>query len=288
MKTKHNKKRNVGIVYELFLRHMSNCIINNDKHSLKNAAKIIEKRFAKDTELYKEFRLFNALAQSKVTNSETAAAIIYEAKQAARRCNVKKLEKEKSDLIRDINYKIKDSKFYYRNIPDYKDYGTIQNTINEWKKNDKSNLKRLIELERKIVEILLKEKKENTIEETKNQLEESDSNKLVVKIMTEKINNKYKDLTLEQKEIVRNYALYHEKNNDKLVNFLCEKKIDVINQLNSFETTNKNKILEEKINRVKQKIENLSTNNVSDTTIVKFLTLTNLINELKTSGDKDE
>ena len=146
----------------------------------------------------------------------------------------------------------------------------------------------MIELERKIVEILLKEKKENTIEETKNQLEESDSNKLVVKIMTEKINNKYKDLTLEQKEIVRNYALYHEKNNDKLVNFLCEKKIDVINQLNSFETTNKNKILEEKINRVKQKIENLSTNNVSDTTIVKFLTLTNLINELKTSGDKDE
>ena len=66
VKLKHNKKRNVGLIYELFLKHMSNCLVDGDIASLKIATKILEKRFAKGTELYKEFRLFNALAQDKM------------------------------------------------------------------------------------------------------------------------------------------------------------------------------------------------------------------------------
>ena len=47
MKTKHNKKRNVGILYELLVQHVTNCIIEGNKSDAKKATKIIEKRFAK-------------------------------------------------------------------------------------------------------------------------------------------------------------------------------------------------------------------------------------------------
>ena len=94
---KHNKKRNVGIVYELLLKHISKSLLENNKREAKKAAKIIEKRFGdKNSEIYKEFRLFNALANSKVKNTHTVASILQEAKSAARKnFNFEKLEKEK-------------------------------------------------------------------------------------------------------------------------------------------------------------------------------------------------
>ena len=158
MTSKHNKKRNIGIIYELFLRHMSNCLIENNKKDLSIATKILEKRFDKNTQIYKEFRLFNALAKSNISGTEIAAAIITEAKMAAKRLNIKELEREKSALIKDINYKINDPLFYRRKINNYIEYANIQTLINEWQKGDKSNLKYLIECEKKVINYLLIEK----------------------------------------------------------------------------------------------------------------------------------
>ena len=50
-KIKHNKKRNIGIMYELLLRHISVKLIENDKKGAEKATRIIETRFSKGTEL---------------------------------------------------------------------------------------------------------------------------------------------------------------------------------------------------------------------------------------------
>ena len=91
---KHNKKRNVGIVYELLLQHVAENLVEGKKSDAKVATKLIEKHFKKGTELYKEFRLFNALAKSKVSNTHTVASILNEAKIASRQLNEKNLEKQ--------------------------------------------------------------------------------------------------------------------------------------------------------------------------------------------------
>jgi hypothetical protein len=283
MMPKHNKKRNVGIIYELMLRHISNCLIDGDMNAVKKATKIIETRFNKNTELYKEFRLFNAIAKSHVKNTEIAAAILTEAKAAVKRFDNKKLDKEKSSLIRDINYKIKDPKFYYRSIPDYKEYASIQVMINEWRKGDKSNLRNLVEIEKKTIDWLLKEKNDVDIKEEKNRLEASDSNRLVVKIMTEKINDKYGSLLPEQKEIIKNYALYGEddKTKDRLTEFLNTKKHEALSLVETFQQTNQNKYISGKIAPVLEKINELNPGDVSDNSIVKFLTITKLVSEIR-------
>jgi hypothetical protein len=280
MSNKHNKKRNVGIIYELFVRHIANCIIENDKKSAKVATTIMEKRFAKGTELYKEFRLFNALATSNISSTPAAAAILTEAKNAARRSNVVKLDREKSALIKDINYKINNSDFYYRNVSNYSEYANIQNLLNEWRKEDDANLKKIVEFEKRAIDWLITEKVNKDLNVIKEETDYSQSDKLVFNIMTKKLNEKYSHMSSDQKDIIKNYAFYGENNKEKLVEYLENKKIQTLRSLKKFENINKNKIVSGKINEVSSKIQNLDTSNISDSSIVKFLTLTSLVNEI--------
>tara|TARA_R110002060_G_scaffold23390_1_gene31644 strand:+ start:906 stop:1601 length:696 start_codon:yes stop_codon:yes gene_type:complete len=203
MKNSHNKKRNVGIIYELLLRHVSDKLIESKNKEAQVALNIIEKYFNENTELYKEFRLFNALAKSTVSSTSVAAVILTEAKGAASRCNQTILDREKSYLIKEINYNINDSEFYYRRVPDYTMYASIQTLLNEWRRGDRSNLSKVVVYESRIVENLLKEK----AFDPSDVKPDINSDSLVVKILTEKFNKKYHDrLNEEQKEIIRTYV----------------------------------------------------------------------------------
>lgn len=281
-KHRHNKKRNIGIIYELLLRHMSSAVIEGNKNAMKIATNLIERRFNKNTELYKEFRLFNAIANTTTKKTEVAAGIIRESKQSCRNINIEKLNKEKSDLIREINYEIvpKDENFYYRNIPNYVDLANIQLAINEWKKLDTSNLKKLIEIEEKIINFLSQEKTITSYDEENSFLQESKANKLVYKIMTEKINDKYKDMCIDQKKILQAYAL-GTKNQNYLEKILAENKKKCISRIENFQLLNENKYLSKKINEVKDKINNLNPSDINDKSIVRFLTVTKLIKQLE-------
>lgn len=275
--TKHNKKRNVGIVYELLLKYVTKNILEENKKEAKKATKIIERHFNKNSELYKEFRLFNALAKSKVTNTHVVASILSEAKNAVRNnINYKKLEKEKSDLIRSINYNLS-SDFYYNALPNYRDLGAIQLTINEWKK-ESPDIRKLVEFETKIAEIMLKEEKTHI---TDSEINASHSDRLVLKIMTEKINKKYStDLTLEQKNIIKNYVFYSDNNKEYLKEFFDAKKKEAFVVLEAFEDKSENKYLLAKVDKVRSKINEVNTKEITDDNVIKFLAITNLINEL--------
>ncbi len=279
--TKHNKKRNVGIIYELLLRYISNCLIENNKKDLKKATTIIENSFAKGTELYKEFRLFNALAKTTASETYIAASIISEAKAAARKTNKKNLDKEKSNLIRDINYNLNDKMFYHRSVDHYRDYATIQTLLNEWRKGEDANIQKIVSFESKIIDHLLKTKTKPDLEKEYKKINESSSDKLVFKIMTEKLNKKYSnELSDDQKEIIKNYVFYGQKNDNTLKDYLTEKKNEAINLLENFSLEEDNKILLEKVDSVKKSILSVDVKNVNDNVVVKFLTVTKLINEL--------
>lgn len=275
--TKHNKKRNVGIIYELFTRHISNLVIEGKKKEIKKATKILERRFKKGTELYKEFRLFNALVNASVSSQDKAVIVVENAKKEILRIDNKKLNQEKSKLIKEINYDINDKDFYYRSIPHYREYANLQNLFNEWRKKDRSDLKNLIEKEEKAISWLLHEKK--IIQETA--ADASSANSLVFNIMNEKINNKYSNLTNDQKQIIRNYALYSDSDKNRFKNFLVENKSKALREIENFKMTCDNQIILEKIDNVKNKIQSLNVEPDSDQEIIKFLTVSSLINELK-------
>jgi len=278
MKSSHNKKRNVGIVYELLLRHVSSMLIEESRKNAQKALDIIEKYFNENTELYKEFRLFNALAKSTVSDTPIAAAVLTEAKSAARRCNVKSLNREKSMLIKEINYKINDSQFYYRRIPEYTVYATIQSLLNEWRKNDLSDLSKIVDYESKIVRWLLEEKVNENIEDQVD----PNIDKLVVKILTEKFNKKYdKTLNTEQKDIIRSYVFSMSYDEGRSIyKKLNEIKDRTVYELDKFRKETDSQVILEKIGEVKQRISNIDLGKIDDQSISRFLLVSRLKDEL--------
>jgi hypothetical protein len=279
---KHNKKRNVGIIYELLLNYVSRSLIEGNKKEAKKASNIIERHFRKGTELYKEFKLFNALANSNITNTHVVASILNEAKLAAKnKINTSKLEKEKSSLIKSINYNLDKNSFYHSNIKNYRDLGTVQLTLNEWRRQD-HDLTKLALLESKVAEKMLKE---SPSDESLENVDVNHTNRLVYKIMIEKFNKQYNNnLNSDQKSIIKNYVFYNDTDKQKLQEVFKQKKNQCMRLLNEFEDRSNNKYLLSKVDNVRSKVDSISTTSINDASVVKFLTLTKLIEEI-TKGE---
>lgn len=276
---KHNKKRNVGIVYELLLKYVSSKLVENKKADAQVALNIIEKRFDHSTELFKEFRLFKALTTATADDSAIAAAIIQESKAAAKRIDSEKLEAEKGRLIHDINYKINESTFYTAPISDYKVYATIQTLINNWQSDDRADLAKMVMYEGQLIQRLLE------VKETVPVLEEQkaeDTDKLVIKIMTEKLNEKYAGtLTTEQKDIIKNYVFAAASDDmGEFTVYLEGIKSNTLNMVSELHKTTDNDIILEKVEDVKNKITSLRTDDIQDSTIHRFLQVSSLKDEL--------
>ena len=272
--SKHNKKRNVGLVYEMLLQYITENVMDNNHKKAQKAVKIIERRFNKKTELYKEFRLANALANSTVSGTHIAAGILSEAKSAARNLDCEKLKREKSMLIKDINYILDDKSFFHRRVNNFRDLAAIQNALNEWKLGDKSDLIRMIEHEKRLVDILLEDKKTGDLSF------DSRSDKLVFKLLSEKMNEKYSNnLLSEQKDIIRNYAIYAN-DSEGLKYYLTTVKNKTVKVLKEYKEVTKNKVLLSKISKVIRNVKDLQTENIDDKTIKKYLTLINLKDEI--------
>jgi len=275
----HNKKRNVGIIYELLVRAVSAYLIENDKHRAQLALNIISKHYNKNTELFKEFRLLNALVKSSIKDTSVAAAILTESKAATRRFDAQKLDKEKSSLIREINHTLVDVDFYHRRVPEYKAYATIQTLLNTWREGDRSNLTDVVLMETKTVEWLTTEKEQNNINENVDKNVDS----LVVKLMNEKFNSKYDDkLTHHQKDLIKEYVFSIQNDNGITIKTKSIKiQNDALKELQAIKQTEKNRIILEKIDLVKKKIEALDLNEIDDSKLAKLMTLTQLVNEIK-------
>jgi len=283
MTKSHNKKRNVGIVYEMLLQYAARSIVESKPEAVKHCFSIIKKHFKPGTELYREFRLFNALVKTTTSSEPVAATIISEAKSQARLTDASRLDYEKSLLIKSINHKINDKAFYQQRIPEYRVFATIQTLLNGWREPSKVDIPTVALFEHQIKDWLLKEKKSVSLEELAN----TDSDNLVVKIMTEKLNNRYgQSLNAEQKAIIRSYTLMSsDKDRDTLVERLRGIKGRVLGELEAYvENLSEANYLRQKAKNVMEDIARTNPDSIDDDTVSKFLTISQLKTELLEGG----
>ena len=80
--------------------------------------------------------------------------------------------------------------------------------------------------------------------------------------------------------IIENYVFYADKNPAYLQEFFETKKKQAIKSLNDFEDKSENKHLLSKLDSVRLKINEMNTKNINDENVVKFLSITKLIEEL--------
>jgi hypothetical protein len=278
MSKSHNKKRNVGIIYEQLVRKVSESLVNGDMNRANTILDILKNNFKKDTELYKEFRLFNALVKTTVSSDSIATRILSEAKDAAQDHNAGVLRKEKSRLIKEINHTLDDNDFYSTRIESYKTYATIQTLLNDWRTGTSADIKRVALYEDKIHSWLITEKNDCELEDMRT----NNIDKLTVKIMREKFNKRYgKSLTENQQLLIREMVFKKETEDSEPVKALMtSQKEEVISMIQTYERNCTSKYSLKKVPLVLEAVRSLDTNDLSDENIAKFLTAIKLGTEL--------
>ena len=278
MSNQHNKKRNVGIIYEQLLRRTSAFMLENDEKKALDCVKITKKYFKPGSELYREFRLFQALLNTTTKSEPLAVRILEEARRGAKMFSQQQLDIEKSRLISEINRTIDDPEFFNQPVKEYRLYATIQTLINDWRKSDDASLLRVTDYEQKLVEWLSKDKEENP--DVSNMTDEN-VNALSVKIMTEKFEKKWAGkLTHEQASLIKDYVMGRTD-----VNLLETTKRRVIRGLKRLKESTDSDVLLEKIDRINKQVSEINVSKLDDEAVVKFMQLTQLQQELET---KDE
>ena len=276
-KRSHNKKRNVGIIYEQLLAQAAKGIVENNAGITQKAQSILKRFFREGTELYKEHRLFKAMVEPHVQDGSLATRILEEAKNAARSHNSQRLEREKNRLIREINYSFGKG-FYGQRIENYTDYATIQTLLNDWRKYSKADISRVTLYESKAHSILLREKKSTKFSD----ITDKEVDNLVVKVMTDKYNTKYGSQLGElQQVLIKQYVFNEGKNNKAFNDVLKRIKQTVLEDLSEYQVVCENAHVSKKIDSVKTDIRSLNINTLDDATMTRFLTLCDLSDELR-------
>lgn len=282
----HNKKRNVGLVYEFLIRLISEALVEGNQDKSSCALQILKRYFKPGTELYKEFRLVHSLMKVEVSTSSVASSILTEAKSAARSHDQRQLEREKSFLIREINHKIADSAFWDQPIFEYKMYATIQTLINDWRSGVEAPLDRVAEYEDRLVRWLTESRKKPEVQE--ELAGTAGENRLLFKLMMKKLNEKYNYvLTPAQRSVLREYVFVASgKNSETLKQRLLEIRSNAMqsidNYINELGTENPNKYMTSKLLEARQLLEIEKLDEITDSTVAKFMLFMKLVSELET------
>lgn len=274
---RHNKKRNVGLIYEQLVYHLSKAVVEDDKKTVKVVKNIIRNRFKPGTELYKEFRLFNALVKTGNASEQLAFRIIDEAKKASLDHDRKKLDREKSLLIKEINHNLDNKNFYNKKVDNYQVYASAQQLFNAWRTNSQ-DISAVALHETTIQNWLTREVNPVQLDEhlTEN------VNDLTVKIMQEKLQSRYGTSFSDRQ--AKMFRLYCEGNFDELAETMQEIQLDVSQLVRKYKKVSSDKFLLERVEKTSTVITESSFSNDIDS-VSKMMLLDQLSNELRGMTD---
>ena len=277
---KHNKKRNVALIAEFFVRYVSEKLIEGNENDAKKAIDIFNKHFSNKSILRKELRLISALSDTVVKTKEAANKILNEIKKAAEDTNIKRLEREKSVLIKDINYNF-GKEFYEQRVSDYNKFGSIHNLLNEYRGNGSINNKvHVVKFEEDLVEYLMKETV--NIEPNFEINEPEKYNKLVIGVMNKKFEEKYKGkLNEEQTRLLKAKAGLSSEN---IIDVVKDVKVKIFEAIKVLK--NDNEIIESElalsaINEVEEYFNNNDMKIGSDECVKCWFNASDFLNEIK-------
>jgi len=269
---KHNKKRNVGLLHEQLVRHASEMTVEGNNQKSNEAIDILMKHFHKDSEMLKEFRLFSSLIHTQVSNSDIARRIIQESRHACENHDPVRLMKEKSSLIKDVNYMIDRKDFYDQRIKDYKLFTTVQALLNEWRGKNFLSPDERVKYELVLERHLAREETLQDLNKTKN------ANPLVLNIMVEKFNKKYKStLNKDQRHLLEAKLTGDDEKVIEIASKIKEKSVTIVKD---YFSNCDNKVLLSKKSLLESKLKNYYPDN-SDESLSKALTLSKLLVELE-------
>ena len=276
---KHNKLRNTGLLYEFIIRQLTIDVLNKTKS---NAVSIIKKYFNENTELGKEFALYNILINKKFKNEKKASYFINEVVASRQKINLSSLRREKYNLISEIKQQFDINKIFSTKIKNYKIYASIYNLF-EYTDSLKPDKK--TEIYFNLLEYVTTQPKPRTVSKVnKIMAEDKDLAILTYKVLLEKFNDKYTSLSGNQKQLLKAY-INNLSNTHSLKEFINNHKPKLKKELTKKITKVDDKVVKIKLAEVINSFDkfckiNLKSKNVNDNVVLQMMRYYELLQEL--------
>ncbi len=205
MKIKHSKYKNTGILFELLVRQVT---IDTLKGVDSPAIDIMKKYFVK-SELGREYKLYESISKSKVLNESRANTVVSTILESSVNLNKSILKRQKYNLIKEIKSHYDLDTFFNIKIKNYKELASLYMLIEGVNGASYVAPSQMVDCKITLLEFLTKQEiksqdsKENVIQEF--QAYDKDLRILTYKILLEKFNEKYDSISLEQKQILKEF-----------------------------------------------------------------------------------
>ena len=288
-KIKHSKFKNTGFIFELLVRQITAEIMSANKSV---AEKILKEHFNSKKELSKELKLYQYLINEKYNSESKAEQFINTILEARKRLDEKKLTKEKYDLIKEIKETYNLDEFIKSSISNYKTLASIYKIFETVTTDDQYDPTDIVSSRFTIAENIINSSIQNkeikikdaVLEEYRKQ--DDDLRAVSYKLLVESFNNKYKNLTDEQKGLLREY-INNINNTGKLNEYVSNEVTNLVTALKEIGSNITDKVTKIKLAETIANIRKIkSVKKIKEQHLSAMMMTYELLSELKQSIKK--
>ena len=251
------------------------------------AIDILKEHFVK-TSLGREYKLYESILKSKVLNEGRANMVISTILESSSKFNRTSLRKQKYNLINEIKKHYNLDVFFGAKIKNYKELASLYTLIEGYNSKNVSDSQQIIDNKVTLLEHLTKQEvntnevKENVLKEF--QTYDKDLRILTYKVLLEKFNSKYDNLSNEQKQVLKEF-INSVDSAPGLRDFYNNKIDELKSTLNEEAKNIKDKATQIKITEVAKYLVELNKNTkVNNDNLVDLLQYFELVKEIKLSN----
>ena len=284
MKIKHSKYKNTGILFELLVRQITADTLKGDDSP---AIDVLKSYFVK-TELGREYKLYESVIKSKVLNESRANVLISTILENSKKFNRTILKKQKYNLINEIKKHYNLESFFGTKVKNYKEIASVYTLIESYNTAELTDINQINQNKVTLLEFLTKQETTKPTDELMNEFSgyDKDLRQLTYRVLLEKFNDKYDSLSIEQKEILKEF-IYSVDSTPSLREFYNTKVNNLKEILNKESNNIKDPATKIKITEVAKLLSEIDKNTKVDSdNLVDLLQYYELVKEIQVANGK--
>lgn len=280
MRIKHSKYKNTGILFELLVRQITADTLREGESP---AVDLLKNYFFK-SELGKELKLYESITKSKVLSENQASAFISTILEQSTRLNRSTLRKEKYNLIKEIKSLYNINEFFATKVKNYTQFASIYTLIESQNSKNITDTEQIVDNKVNLLEHLTKSVASDVVKNdvlSEFQTYDKDTRILTYKVLLEKFNDKYDDLSNDQKSVLKEF-IESVDSTPKLRNFYNSKIKELKHAVLTEAKALNDKVVKIKLVEVSKLLTELKkTDKVNTDNLVDLLQYYELIKEIK-------